>query len=292
MPAPLLFCSDPLNPRQVDEHFAAQSEAVSAAGGTVALLDHEALVAGDPVAAVRRVPRSGGRMWYRGWMIPVDRYRELARALSERGCALAVSPECYARAHELPGWYEHFAHVTPRSRWLAAKPGEVPGESVLAEAAGSLGAGAGIVKDYVKSRKHEWDSACFVPDLREIPALRRIVERFVELQGESLAGGVVLREFEDFTDVTGSRAQEARVWWLDGEPVLIGPHPDDPTVFPEPDLSAVARAVSALGCRFVTTDLARRADGEWRVIEVGDGQVSDLPSTVDVMGLIAPLIAR
>ncbi|MGW4632707.1 ATP-grasp domain-containing protein [Nocardia sp. NPDC004415] len=34
------------------------------------------------------------------------------------------------------------------------------------------------------------------------------------------------------------------------------------------------------------------ADGEWRVIEVGDGQVSDLPSSVDVMGLIAPLIAR
>ncbi|MGW4632708.1 ATP-grasp domain-containing protein [Nocardia sp. NPDC004415] len=86
----------------------------------------------------------------------------------------------------------------------------MPGESVLAEVAGSLGAGAGIVKDYVKSRKHEWDSACYVPDLRDTPALRRIVERFVELQGESLAGGVV------------------------------------------------ARAVSALGCRFVTTDLARR----------------------------------
>ncbi|WP_278265444.1 ATP-grasp domain-containing protein [Nocardia sp. AG03] len=292
MTATVLFCSDPLNPRRVDDHFGAQADAVRTAGGTVVVLDHEALTVGDPVAAVRRVPRGGGRMWYRGWMIPVDRYRDLAQALSSRGCALEVSPACYAKAHELPGWYESFAGLTPRSRWLTGKPGEVPGQSVLAELAGSLGAGAGIVKDYVKSRKHEWDTACYVPDLRDIRALHGVVERFVELQGEYLAGGVVLREFEDFTDVTGARAAEARVWWLDGEPVVIGPHPDDPAVCPEPDLSWVAGAVSALGCRFVTTDVARRADGDWRVVEVGDGQVSDLPSTVDAMALIGRLIAR
>lgn len=291
MPATLLFCSDPLNPRRVDDHFAAQAEAVRTADGTVALLDHDVLIAGDAAAAVRRVPRSAGTMWYRGWMIPVDRYRELAQALSERDCALAVSPECYAKAHELPGWYEFFAELTPRSRWAETKPGEVPGASVLAGLAGSLGPGAGIVKDYVKSRKYEWDTACFVPDLCDVAALRRVVERFLELQGEYLAGGVVLREFEDFTVEGGGRAAEARVWWLDGEPVLVGPHPDDPAVCPEPDLSAVAPAVSALGCRFVTTDIARRADGSWRVIEVGDGQVSDLPSGVDAMALIGPLVA-
>ncbi len=292
MTATFLFCSDSLNPRRVDDQFAAQAEAVRTAGGTVALLDHDALIAGEPGAAVRRVPRSAGTMWYRGWMIPVDRYRDLAQALSERDCALAVSPECYAKAHELPGWYEPFALLTPRSQWTATKPGEVPGESVLAGLAGSLSAGPGIVKDYVKSRKHEWDTACYVPDLRDTAALKRIVERFVELQEEFLAGGVVLREFEDFTDDSGGRAAEARVWWLDGQPVLVGPHPDDPAVCPDPDLSAVRQVVSALGCRFVTTDVARRADGSWRVIEVGDGQVSDLPSGVDPLALIGPLVGR
>ncbi|MEU5408688.1 ATP-grasp domain-containing protein [Nocardia asteroides] len=292
MPATLLFCSDPLNPRRVDDHFVAQGEAVRAVGGTVALLDHDALMAGDPAAAVRRVPRAAGAMWYRGWMIPVDRYRDLAQALSARDCVLAVSPECYAKAHELPGWYEAFAELTPRSRWMETKPGEVLGESVVAGLAGSLGVGAGIVKDYVKSRKDEWDTACYVPDLRDVGALRHIVARFVELQGEYLAGGVVLREFEDFSDAAGGRAAEARVWWLDGEPVLVGPHPDEPAVCPEPDLSLVAPAVSALGCRFVTTDVARRADGSWRVIEVGDGQVSDLPVGVDPKALIGPLVSR
>lgn len=292
MTATILFCSDPLNPRRVDDHFAVQAEAVRSAGGAVALLDHEALSGGDAAAAVRRVPRGGGAMWYRGWMISVERYRALSQALSERECALVVSPECYAKAHELPGWYESFAELTPRSRWVAAKSGEVPGEAVLAGMAGELGAGPGIVKDYVKSRKHEWDTACYVPDLRDVAGLRRVVERFVELQEEYLAGGVVLREFEDFTEVGGGRAAEARVWWVDGEPVLVGPHPDDPAVWPEPELSGVAEAVVALGCRFVTTDVARRADGRWRVIEVGDGQVSDLPSGVDVMAVIGPLMGR
>ncbi|UGT54427.1 ATP-grasp domain-containing protein [Nocardia asteroides] len=292
MTATFLFCSDPLNPRRVDDHFAAQAEAVRTAGGNIALLDHDALIAGEPGAAVRRVPRSAGTVWYRGWMIPVDRYHDLAQVLSGRDCVLATAPECYAKAHELPGWYEPFAGLTPRSVWTATKPGEVPGESVLAELAGSLRAGPGIVKDYVKSRKHEWDTACYVSDLRDTAALKRIVEWFVELQEEFLTGGVVLREFEDFTDDADGRAAEARVWWLDGEPVLVGPHPDDPAVCPEPDLSAVGQAVSALGCRFVTTDVARRADGSWRVIEVGDGQVSDLPSGVDPMTLIGPLVGR
>ncbi|MFD6107686.1 ATP-grasp domain-containing protein [Nocardia salmonicida] len=88
---------------------------------------------------------------------------------------------------------------------------------------------------------------------------------------------------------TRDHSSEARVWWLDGEPILVGPHPDDPGARPEADLTSVHTAVSRLGCRFVTTDIARRVDGTWRVIEVGDGQVSDLPAGVYPMELIGPL---
>ena len=79
------------------------------------------------------------------------------------------------------------------------------------------------------------------------------------------------------------------MWGVDGEPALIGPHPDEPGRRPEPELAEVAGAVRALGCRFITTDLARRIDGRWRVVEAGDGQVSDLPISVDPMDLYAHL---
>jgi hypothetical protein len=264
----------------VDAHFAREAQEVRARGGVVGLVDHDALLRGDAQQAVAHVPAGLGSAWYRGWMIPGDRYVALAEALSRRGTALLVAPEHYRAAHELPGWYPMFADVTPASSWRPSSPGEIPAAEDLAVLAERLPPGAGIVKDYVKSRKHEWEQACFIPDLADAEGLARVVRHFVELQEEFLVGGVVLRSFETFPK-RESVADEVRVWWLDGEPRLLTPHPDSPFERrPAPDLDHIGPAVRRLGCRFVTTDVALRSDGVWRVVEVGDGQVSDLhPST-------------
>ncbi|MFF4392025.1 ATP-grasp domain-containing protein [Streptomyces sp. NPDC001552] len=281
----VLYCHDPLNERRADAHFAAQARQLRDAGGTALLIDHDALLAGDAERAVARVPEGTGAVWYRGWMIPSGHYAALDAALRRRGGELVVTPEAYRRAHELPGWYETFAGLTPVSGWLPAAAGAAPDPEGLAALVAGLPPGAAIVKDYVKSRKHEWDEACYVPDLADRAALNRVVARFVELQGEFLAGGVVVRAFEDFVTPEATAA-EVRVWWRDGVPGLVTAHPDSPVnEVPEPALEStlepVRAAVEALGCPFVTTDLALRADGVWRVVEVGDGQVSDLHPEAD-----------
>ncbi|MFE2724442.1 ATP-grasp domain-containing protein [Kitasatospora sp. NPDC059327] len=343
MPAPaLLFPADPLNPHRPDPHFAWEARVLRGLGGEQYLVDHDALLAGQAEEAVRRVPRDCGPLWYRGWMIPSAGYADFARALAGRGAHLLTSAAGYASAHELPGWYGVFEGATPPSVWIPVRSAARPGPEELAAAVERLGGhGPAIVKDYVKSRKHEWHEACYVPDLTDLAAVARVVARFVELQGEYLAGGVVLRRYEEFARFDGvaragdrgsaearhrngqggarnggaaasrstasrsaasrsagngrapaARALEARVWWLDGEPVLVGPHPDMPGQPAEPDLTEVRPLVRALGCRFVTTDLASRADGSgWRVVEVGDGQVSDLPRGIDASGLLTSLIA-
>jgi hypothetical protein len=285
--ASLLMCGDPLRPARCDPHFAAQAAAARACGAAVVLLDHDALLAGRVEEAVRRVPRDSGALWYRGWMIPAEAYADLAGALAERGARLLTAAAEYRLAHELPGWYRTFREVTPVSSWIPGAPLQAPDEVALVRAVAGLPGGAGIVKDYVKSRKHDWDEACFLPDLADSIAVRAVVSRFVELQDDSLAGGVVLRAFEELRGEIG----EARVWWLDGRPLLTTAHPDTPGLHPLPDLGAVVPMVAELGCRFVTTDLAQRRDGVWRVIEVGDGQVSGLPVDVDPAVLIEPLLA-
>lgn len=280
-PAPVLYCADPLNGRRADAHFAAEAREVRAAGVPVLLVDHDALLAGDAERAVARVPAGSGPVWYRGWMIPSGRYAELDAALRGRGGELTVTPGSYRRAHELPGWYAAFAGLTPAGVWLSTRPGEVPDPARLAALAAQLPPGAGIVKDYVKSRKHEWAEACHVPDLADPAALHQVVSRFVELQDDHLAGGLVLRAFEPFA-APRAAATEVRVWWRDGTPALVTAHPDSPFAdAPRPDLGPVGEAVAELGCRFVTTDLAVRTDGAWRVVEVGDGQVSDLHRDAD-----------
>jgi hypothetical protein len=62
---------------------------------------------------------------------------------------------------------------------------------------------------------------------------------------------------------------------------LISAHPDKPD---EPvttvDTSAIAPAIQALACPFISADLVQSGDHCWRVVEIGDGQVSDRPSSV------------
>ncbi|MFF3326679.1 ATP-grasp domain-containing protein [Streptomyces sp. NPDC002889] len=292
MPAPVLYCCDPLNPRRADEHFADEAREVRAAGGDIALIDHDALLQGNAELAVARVPEGLGAAWYRGWMIPAVQYADLNAALLRRGSSLIVGPDRYRAAHELPGWYEAFTDVTPASAWQPTGPGQAPPLAQLSALAAQLPSGAAIVKDYVKSRKDAWDQACYIPDLGDRRQLQRIVGRFVELQAEFLAGGIVLRAYESFVkDVTA--APELRVWWLDSEPRLITPHPDSrSTRAPAPELDHITPAVRGLGCRFVTTDVALREDGMWRVVEVGDGQVSDLHTACDPAALAALLVGR
>jgi len=54
------------------------------------------------------------------------------------------------------------------------------------------------------------------------------------------------------------------------------------------DLDTVALAVVALGSPFCTP-LAQRQNGEWRVVDIGGGRVSDLPEGISATDLLRPL---
>lgn len=145
-----------------------------------------------------------------------------------------------------------------------------------------------MLRDYSKSMKHYWDSAAFIPDLEDGAAAWSVARRFLELRDDDFVGGLVLRRFERFAST------EVRTWWIGAVCVLIGAHPDtaNGSLPVEVDLAPVAPFFGGLGLPFVTVDLALRADGVWRVIELGDGQVSDRPTTVEPQTMIEVLLAQ
>ena len=149
--------------------------------------------------------------------------------------------------------------------------------------AGGTGSGSGGA-----ARLHQVDEGllgrgCFIPDLDDAAAAWRVARRFLELREDDAVGGFVLRRFERLTSA------EVRTWCVAGRCVLVGAHPDSPDDAPaaDVDLETVAPLVAGLGLPFVTVDLALHADGVWRVVELGDGQVSDRPTSVDPSVLIA-----
>jgi hypothetical protein len=155
-----------------------------------------------------------------------------------------------------------------------------------------------IVKDFVKSRKHEWNDACFIPSAADRDAVEHIVGRFLELQGDDLNEGLVFREFVEFRPVgvhpkSGMpRTEEYRCFWLDAQPVFCSAYWEGAKYYMTyPPLELFAEIAAAVRSRFFTMDVARRVDGGWAIVELGDGQVSGLPSEGDA-GPFYELLAR
>ena len=235
----LLVPADVLSPRRPDELFAAEAAAARAADVPVALIDHDALTqAGDAGLAVARVPQGHPDAVYRGWMMSTGQYQALAGALAARGVTLRTSPAQYRRAHELPCWYPALAGLTPDSAWA---PGD--NRAAFDQARAELGGtGRAVVRDYVKSMKHYWDTAMYIPDLADAGAAWQVASQFRALREDEYTGGFVLRRFEPFT------GGEVRTWWLNGECALVTPHPDTPDA-PLVEAASLPLAETARGSR-------------------------------------------
>jgi hypothetical protein len=298
----VLFCTDPLRPRRPDDAYAAEATAAEAAGFRHALVSFEELVHdGDAERAVRRVPAQEEETLalYRGWMLRPGHYAKLYAALLARGVRLLNDPAAYGHCHHLPESYAAIAGHTPRSVWLPVEPKvEVDMDRVM-DLLRPFGAGPALIKDYVKSRKHEWATACHIPSAADRTAVERIVRRFVELQGEDLAGGLVFREFVEL-ELLGLHprsgmplACEYRTFVFDGAPLFtteyweMGCYAGEA---PPPDVfTDVSRSIAS---RFFTMDVARRRNGDWLIIELGDAQVAGLPERPDAGAFYRALARR
>lgn len=283
----ILFPADPLAPREVDPAFAVEADAAGGAGCEVEIVDLEALLdERDPRRAVRRVSARPGSAVYRGWMLRPGAYSLLHEALGERGVGMVTSPVEYRTCHHLPEVYPFLEGRTPRTVWV---PVDEPwaAESV-ARLAATLGPGPLVVKDYVKSRKHEWLDACFIPSGTDGDAVARVTGNFRDRQGEVFEGGLVLREYVPLRPAgTHPRSgmplsREARCFVVAGKVVTAAPYWEDVDQEPVDVPGWVHALVREIPSPFFTLDLAQRAsDGEWIVMEAGDGQVSEMLGGTD-----------
>lgn len=140
------------------------------------------------------------------------------------------------------------------------------------------------MKDYVKSRKHEWYDACFIKNTKDVNNLLEIVNNFVERQGGSFTGGIVLREFEKlksigFHDISGIPISEEYRIFVFNKNLLVSDSywkKDTNYFFNDYEIDWIQSLIEHIESNFVTIDIARKEDGTLIVMELGDGQVSGL----------------
>lgn len=242
----ILYPSDALNQRRVDDNFEAEYAAMRDAGLVCHLFSHEDFERGmfqtrPPLAAETRV-------LYRGWMLSPSSYSQLAACVIQSGAVLITPPAVYQACHHLPGWYSKITEWTAETVVL-------PRDGKLIQTAEALGWGRFFVKDYVKSLNTRRGSIAESP--AEIEDVLAEIEKY---RGE-VEGGVCLRRVESYRPES-----EFRYFVIMGRAVAA-----DGGEVPDGVLACADRIASP----FFSVDVAQRNDGQLRVIEVGDGQVSD-----------------
>lgn len=249
----LLFPSDISFPRLPDAAYVEEYDAALLAGIPCALINTEALVDGVMAGSTVRIRPALSKdlpVVYRGWMLSLDGYSQLAQCVSQQGASMLSDARDYQRAHHLPGWYKQCEGLTPHTECFSEDQFDL-----IPDFLRDVGWSACFVKDYVKSLTTRRGSVA-----RSLLEIHEIVAKLREYRGD-LEGGLCLREFEDFVPET-----EQRYFVLAGVPYTpAGPIP-----------TLVGEVAKRFDSPFFSVDVVLNSAGDYRLVEIGDGQVSDL----------------
>jgi ATP-grasp domain, R2K clade family 3 len=240
-----LYPCDPFEKKKPDEAYEEEFIVAQAAGLACSVYSAEDFESGE--FKPRPPFAEGETIVYRGWMLTSDDYAKLHAAIEGKGGVPLTSLTQYCHCHYLPEWYHLCEDVTPKTIFLK-RDDDFP--SILAEQDWS----AYFVKDYVKSLTTSRGSvAKSAGEIAEIVAL-------IEQYRGQVEGGVCVREYEELQNESEERyfVFKQRAFSRDG-------------LIPE----IVEKIAARIQSPFFSVDIVLNAEGVPRLIELGDGQVSD-----------------
>lgn len=264
----IVFPSSYMSGRRVDEAFEREYEAALAAGLAAVLFRQELW---DEERKVRLDREISGPALYRGWMMKPREYQLFYAALAETGLNLLTEPSQYAAMHIFPNVYRYLQEDTPKTLFFPLHARMDVGE--IREQLGDF-----LIKDHVKSAKNTDFPAFFGSDTTQ-EEFARWMERFYEIRGELLTGGILAKQYVRLKQYDG-HTNEYRVFYLRGHIVSVSRNSLQPgftAELPRP----LAEKYAALPSPFYTVDYGEKEDGSWTVIEAGDGGVSGLSEGQD-----------
>lgn len=241
----LLYPCDPLDLKHPDENYQAEYDAVLSAGLSASLFSFEDFESGA-FKARPEIP-SEATVLYRGWMLTPETYAILFSALSSKGTTGLTTPEHYKLCHHLPEWYPLLLENTCETVVMKS-------DANFAKELSNLNWPGYFIKDYVKSLNTAGGSLVDTPE--QIEPVIRLMQKY---RGQ-IEGGVCVRKREEYVEGT-----ERRYFVLKGQPhAATGEVPN-----------IVNDCAQIIASPFFSVDVVLRSDGVLRIVELGDGQVSD-----------------
>lgn len=284
-----IYPSFPLNNKIVDPDYQNEYESALRNGSQIYLISIEDLIDGNVSKAIKNVSNqsSNHNAIFRGWMLNPEIYSNLYNELKSKNILLINNPSEYIFCHYFPNSYNVIKEKTAKSIFFDFN-NDLDYELLISKL--SIFNGKPIlVKDFVKSQKHKWNDACFIKSSSDLEEVKRVTDNFIKLQGSSLNKGLVFREFLEL-EFIGEHSKskmpltkEYRLFFFKGE--LIGKYnywDEGKYISDDFSIDEFSQIVKSIKSNFFTMDIAKTINGDWKIIEIGDGQVSGLPDNADI----------
>lgn len=288
----ILFCSDSIFKHQVDEDYHEELKAVDELSIPYLFFDFDKLVDdGNAEEAIKNIERDKYEsVIYRGWMLTPELYRKLFYSLMTKDLWLINTEHQYINCHWFPSSYNYSAirKNTPKMVFIPKREFELSEiRSYVKPLLKSYGTKCPIIiKDYVKSEKHFWNEACFCPDANDTSHVEKVVKKFMELR--DIEGGVIFKEFVDLENVQfdpilkTQTAKEYRLFFLKGQLIDCSKYWESNEYNELPPLDMFEEIGKGIDSNFFSMDVAKKKDGAWTIIELGDGQCSGLTKSCNI----------
>lgn len=262
----VLFPSGFYNINKVDEDLQEEYQAVISTGlFDVILFDYESWFQKGKVVLNRNL-LSRRMAIYRGWMMKVEQYREFYNQLMKNNIILLTSPDQYKRFHIFPNIYPELKCDT--APILTFPKGENVDLHKIKKYFKRF-----MVKDFVKSVKGTEFPQYFDSKISEAD-FAKWMQVFYKYRGDLFTGGICIKEYLELAR-DGNKTNEYRVFYGNGEIISICANAGQGDNLPKPPRKLIEK-YQGLNSPYYTIDFAQLKNGEWKIIEAGDGGVSGL----------------
>jgi hypothetical protein len=252
--------------RQVDPNFDGEYQIARALGATTYLFDHDGFIYDGSIKT--NLPKQEDKVdiILRSWMLKSFKYEILWNYLNdEKNCLLVNSPEQYLNTHYYSRSYPILKDIMAPSKILLNFDDSTLLENKPSEKF--------IIKDLVKSERD-----CFTIPVDNDDVYLSKVKEFIELRGRLFYPGLVFKKIMPLKKYDG-KTNEIRCFIHRGNILYISNNSNlDQFKIDEKWLKLIEEAIPKIDSNFWTIDLAELENGDWFVLETGDGGVSGLPT--------------
>ncbi|WP_020472195.1 ATP-grasp domain-containing protein [Zavarzinella formosa] len=275
----LLFPQNPMMKKLPDSIFEHEFDAAQSLGFACLLFAEETLSQQGAEQAVRHLPDGDGEpLLYRGWIWTESVYRQFHHALMARGYRLVSTPEQYAQVTYFPNYYPKVREASPVAVWT-----DTADPYLAWSRSRKLGDGPFVLKDHIKSAKHKWHEACFVPKGAGREQFESVAEALRKEQGTSFNRGFVVKQYvplrsRGFGPREYPMCEEYRLFFWHGK-LLISSHYHNQSAN-RIDWNPFEGLAGRFDAPFFTMDVAQTEDGDWLIVDMGAGECSSLPPSL------------